>query len=93
MATADDAAPTGSQSLTWAALALAGASVLVMVVLAAMDHDGAAWLIQPVLGLAAAVTAWRAGGTSPRRNPLAFAALVVGVAMVLLFLGWVVAEA
>jgi hypothetical protein len=64
-----------------------------MVVLAAMDHDGAAWLIQPVLGLAAAATAWRAGGTSPRRNPLAFAALIVGVGMVLLFLGFLIAEA
>ena len=93
MATADDATTTKSQSLTWAALAFAGAALLVMVVLAAIDHDGAAWLIQPLLGLAAAVTAWRAGGTSPRTNPLAFAALIVGVVMVLIFLGWLVAEA
>jgi hypothetical protein len=64
-----------------------------MVVLAAMDHDGAAWIIQPVLGLVAAGTAWRADGTSPRRNLLAFAALIVGVAMVLLFLGFLIAEA
>lgn len=93
MATADDAATTKSQSMTWAALALATAAVLVMVVLAAMDHDGPAWLLQPLLGLAAAVTAWRAGGTSPRRNLLAFAALIVGVVMVLIFLGWLVAQA
>jgi hypothetical protein len=87
-----DAAPTGSETLTRTALLLAGAAVLVMVVLAAMDHDGAGWLLQPVLGLAAAVTAWRAGGTSPR-NRLAFVAFVVGVVMVLLFLGFLISEA
>ena len=36
------------------------------------------------------VTAWRAGGTSPRNMP-AFAALIVGVLMVLIFLGFVIA--
>ncbi len=61
-----------------------------MFVLASIDHDGAGWLLQSVLGLAAAVTAWRAGGTSPR-SMAAFAALIVGVLMVLIFLGFVLA--
>ncbi len=76
-------------SLTRTAVLLAAAAVLVMVVLAAIDHD-AGWLLQPVLGLAAAVIAWQAGGTSPRNMP-AFAALIVGVLMVLIFLGFVLA--
>ncbi len=87
-----DAVTTGNESLTRTALLLAGAAVLVMVVLAAIDHDGAGWLLQPVLGLAAAVTAWRAGGTSPRNMP-AFLALIIGVLMVLIFLGFMIGEA
>ncbi len=85
-----DAVSVGNDSLTRTALLLAGAGVLVMLVLAAIDHDGAGWLLQPVLGLAAAVTAWRAGGSSPR-NMLAFLALIIGVLLVLIFLGFVVA--
>lgn len=84
-----DAVTTGNASLTRTALLLAGAGVLVMVVLAAMDHDGAGWILQPVLGLAAAVTAWRAGGSSPRNLP-AFIALVIGAILTLIFLGFVV---
>ncbi len=87
-----DAVTTGNESLTRTALMLAGAAVLVMVVLAALDHDGAAWLLQPVLGLAAAVTAWRAGGTSTRNVP-ALLALIIGVLMVLIFLGFIIGEA
>lgn len=87
-----DAVTAGNESLTRTALLLAGAAVLVMVVLAAIDHDGAGWLLQPVLGLAAAVTAWRAGGTSPRNMP-AFLAMIIGVLMVLLFLGFIIGEA
>ena len=90
--TSRDAVSTGNDSLTRTALLLAGAAVLVMVVLAAIDHDGAGWLLQPVLGLAAAVTAWRAGGTSPRNMP-AFLALIIGVLMVLIFLGFMIGEA
>ncbi len=85
-----DAVSIGNDSLTRTALLLAGAGVLVMLVLAAINHDGAGWLLQPVLGLAAAVTAWRAGGSSPR-NMLAFLALIIGVLLVLIFLGFVVA--
>jgi glycerol uptake facilitator-like aquaporin len=84
-----DAVTTGNQSLTRTALLLAGAGVLVMVVLAAMDHDGAGWILQPILGIAAAVTAWRAGGTSPRNLP-AFIALIIGVILTLIFLGFLV---
>jgi len=87
-----DAVSIGNDSLIRTALLLAGAAVLVMVVLAAIDHDGAGWLLQPVLGLAAAVTAWRAGGTSPRNMP-AFLALIIGVLMVLIFLGFMIGEA
>ena len=83
-------AGTSDGSLTRTAIVLAAAAVLVMFVLATIDHDGPAWLLQPVLGLAAAVAAWRAGGTSPRNMP-ALAALIVGVLMVLIFLGFVVA--
>lgn len=85
-------ATTGNASLARVAILLAAAAVVVMGVLAALDHDGPGWLLQPVLGLAAVVTAWRAGGTSPR-NALAFAALIIGALMVLIFLGWVIAEA
>jgi hypothetical protein len=91
MATSDGA-PTRNDGIPWVALLLAVAAIGVMVVLAAMDHDGAAWVIQPILGLAAAAAAWRAGGTSPR-NPLAFAALIVGILMVVIFLGYLIAEA
>ena len=87
-----DAVSIGNDSLIRTALLLAGAAVLVMVVLAAIDHDGAGWLLQPALGLAAAVTAWRAGGTSPRNMP-AFLALIIGVLMVLIFLGFMIGEA
>ena len=85
-------AGTPNVSLGRTALMLAGAGVLVMVVLAALDHDGAGWLLQPILGLAAVVTAWRAGGTSPR-NMLAFVALIIGVLLVLIFLGFMIGEA
>lgn len=83
-------AGTSDRSLTRTAILLAAAAVLVMFVLATIDHDGPGWLLQPVLGLAAAVTAWRAGGTSTRNVP-ALAALIVGVLMVLIFLGFVLA--
>lgn len=81
---------TRDESLTRTAVILAGATVLVWVVLAALDHDGAGWLIQPVLGLAAAVTAYRAGGTSPRNMP-AFVAFIIGVLAILVFLAFVIA--
>jgi hypothetical protein len=90
MASSD--APTSSSRLTLVAALLAAAAVVVMLVLASVDHDGAGWILQPVLGLAAAATAWRAGGTSPR-NRLAFAALIVGILMALIFLGFLIAEA
>ena len=84
-------AVTQNRSLTWTAIALATATVIAFVVLAAVDHEGAGWLIFPALGIAAAVTAWRAGGTSPK-NTIAFAALVIGVLAVLVFAGWAIAD-
>jgi FtsH-binding integral membrane protein len=80
-------------SLTRTAAGLALAGVALMVVLAVIDHDGGGWLVQPVLGLAAAITAWRAGGSSPKKNLIAFLALLIGVILVVVFLGFVIAEA
>ncbi len=88
--TSADAEPRQG-SLTRMALMLAAAAVLVMVVLAAIDHDGALWFVQPVLGAAAALTAWRAGGTSPRNMP-AFVAFIIGVLAILVFLGFIIAD-
>lgn len=86
--------PTTTENgpLARTALALAAAAVLATVVLYAIDHDGPGWLLQPILGLAAMVTAWRAGGTSPR-NRLAFAALIIGALPVLMFLAWLISQA
>ena len=81
-----------NRSLTRTAIGLAAATVIAFVVLAALDHEGAGWVIFPVLGLAAAVTAWRAGGTSPK-NVGAFVALIIGVLAVLVFVGWIIADA
>jgi hypothetical protein len=86
-----EGAGTRNESLTRTAVVLAAATVLVWVVLAALDHDGAGWLIFPVLGLAAAVTAWRAGGTSPKNMP-AFVALIIGVLALLVFLGFIIGD-
>ena len=83
-------AGTRDNSLTRTAVALAAATVLAWLVLVLLDHDGAGWLIQPVLGLAAAVTAWRAGGSSPQNMP-AFVALIIGVLAILVFLGFIIA--
>ena len=79
------------RSLTQVAVALAAATVIAFVALAAVDHDGAGWIIFPILGIAAAVTAWRAGGTSPK-NVGAFVALIIGVVAVLVFAGWLIAD-
>lgn len=83
---------TPDASRTQTAVVLAAATVLVWVVLAALDHDGPGWLLLPVLGLATAVTAWRAGGTSPQ-NMRALVALIIGVLAILVFLGFVIADA
>lgn len=80
------------RSQTNLAVGLAAAALLVMVVLAAVDHDGPAWILQGVLGLAAAVVAWRAGHGSTS-NPLALGALIVGSILFLVFAGFLIAEA
>lgn len=85
-------AEASNVSLTRTAVILALAGLLLMAVLATIDHDGWGWLLQPVLGVAAAVSAWRAGGSSPK-NLLAFLALLIGVALVVVFLGFVIADA
>lgn len=74
------------------AAALAAATVLVLVVLNIIGADGPIWTLQAVLALATIVAAWKAGGTSPR-NTLAFVSLLVGVVLLLMFLGFLLAEA
>ncbi len=88
MSTTDAVGQDGS--LTRTAVWLAAATVLGWIVLAALDHDGAGWLIWAILGVATAVTAWRAGGTSPK-NARAFAAFVIGVLAIVVFLIFVIA--
>lgn len=78
-----------NESLTRAAVGLAAAAVLVWVILAAIDHDGPAWVLMPLFGIGAAVAAYRAGGTSPKNMP-AFVAFIIGVAAVIVFLAWLI---
>ncbi len=80
------------QSLTRAALGLAAATIIAWIVLVALDHQGAGWFLFPVLGLAAALTAWRAGGASPKTNMRAFIALAIGVLAVLVFVAFIIAD-
>ncbi len=80
-----------NQSLTRMAIGLAVATVVAFVILVAVDHEGAGWVIFPTLGLAAAGAGWRAGGTSPK-NTGAFVALIIGVLAVLVFAGWAIAN-
>ena len=84
-------AARANPSLTWAAIALAAATVILWLVLGVLDHDGLGWLVWGLLGLATAVTAWRAGGTS-RRNVGALVALIIGLLAVVVFLAFVVAD-
>ena len=77
------------ESATRTAIGLAVATVVAYVVLVALDHDGAGWLLVPVLGIATVVMALRVGGTSPRNMP-AFVAFLVGVLAILSFLIWLV---
>ena len=71
-------------------LMLAIGAVVTMAVLAAIDHDGPVWILQGVLGLAAAVVGYRAGGTSPKSGP-AFVGFLVGTILFLIFMGFVIA--
>ena len=84
-------APAADRSATNLAVGLAAATLLAMIILAAAGADGAIWIIQGVLGAAAAVAGWRAGGTSTS-NPLAMGALVVGAVLFLIFLGFAISE-
>ncbi len=77
------------QSLTRTAVGLAVATVIAWIIPAALDHDGAGWLVYPILGLAAAVVAWRAGGTSPKNMP-AFVAFIIGVLAIISFIAFVI---
>lgn len=81
-----------SGSLSRLAAGLAAAAVLAMVLLAAADADGPIWIVQGVLAAAAAVVGWRAGGTTPR-NALAFGGFVVGALLLVVFVGFTIAEA
>ena len=79
------------QSLTRAAVGLAVATVIAWIIPVALDHDGAGWLVFPILGLAAAVVAWRAGGTSPKNMP-AFVAFIIGVLAIVVFVAFIIFE-
>lgn len=89
--TSTDAATGNGQSLTRAAIGLAAATVVAWVVPVALDHDGAGWLVFPVLGIATAIVAWRAGGTSPKNMP-AFVAFIIGVLAIIVFLAFLIFE-
>ena len=73
------------------ALGLAIATVVSFVILAAIDHDGAGWVLQPVLGLATLVTAWMAAKGMPRSGK-ALIAFVIGALAVLNFIGWIILD-
>ncbi len=77
------------QSLTRTAVGLAVATVIAWIIPSALDHDGAGWLVYVILGLAAAVVAWRAGGTSPKNMP-AFVAFIIGVLAIISFIAFVI---
>ena len=81
-----------NDSLTKTAVVLAALAVLTMIVLNIADADGPIWILQGVFALGAAVTGFRAGGTSPK-NGLAFAAFLVGTILFLLFAGFLISEA
>ncbi len=84
-----DAATTRDQSLTRMAIGLAVATVVAWIIPVALDHDGAGWLVFPILGFAAAVAAWRAGGTSPKNMP-AFVAFIIGVLAIVVFVAFTI---
>lgn len=74
------------------AAALAVAAVAAWLALIAADAEGPIWIVQGVLALAAAVTGWRAGaGAMPRGRALA--AMVVGLLLFVMFVGFTIAEA
>jgi hypothetical protein len=89
--TSTDAGTRNDQSFTRAAIALAAATVVAWIIPVVLDHDGAGWLVFPILGIAAAVAAWRAGGTSPKNMP-AFVAFVIGVLALIVFIAFVIFE-
>jgi len=87
--TSTDAAPRNDPTLTRAAIGLAIATVIAWIIPVAVDHDGAGWLVFPVLGLATAVVAWRAGGTSPKNMP-AFVSFVIGLLAIIVMAAFVI---
>ncbi len=87
--TSTDAATTRDQSLTRMAIGLAAATVVAWIILVVLDHGGAGWFVFPILGFAAAVTAWRAGGTSPKNMP-AFVAFIIGVLAIVVFVAFTI---
>jgi hypothetical protein len=84
-----DAATPNDQTLTRSAIGLAVATVVAWIILVALDHQGAGWFVFPILGLATAVVAWRAGGTSPKNRP-AFVAFLIGLLAIIVFVAFVI---
>lgn len=81
-----------TESLTKVAVALAAVAVVQLVVMEAAGVHGPIWITQGVLAAATVAAAWRAGGTTPR-NPLAFAALILGGALFVVFVAFTIAAA
>ena len=90
MATTDAVTPN-DQTLTRVAIGLAVATVVAWIILVILDHQGGGWFAFPALGLAAALVAWRAGGTSPKNRP-AFVAFLIGLLAILVFVAFVIFE-
>jgi 4-hydroxybenzoate polyprenyltransferase len=87
--TSTDTATRNDPTLTRAAIGLAVATVVAWIIPVVLDHDGAGWLVFPVLGLATAVVAWRAGGKSPKNRP-AFVAFLIGLLAIVVFVAFVI---
>jgi len=88
---AEHVAATAEPSRANLALGLAITGVVVWIALIATDHDGPLWLLQPVLGAAAAITGWRAGGGGAPRGR-ALVAVVVGGLLFAMFAAFIIAE-
>jgi len=85
--------PSGTpHPLTKPAIGAAAAALLLNIVLAVTDAEGAIWLLVGALGLVAAVLGWQAGGRNPR-NIAAFVSMLIGALLFLIVLGYSFAEA
>lgn len=87
--TSTDSTTRNDPTLTRAAIGLAIATVVAWIIPVIADHDGAGWFVFPILGLATAIVAWKAGGTSPKNMP-AFVAFIIGVLAIIVMAAFVI---